>query len=40
MILAPSLFPHMSTVPLYDLNAYGQLALAANNIRVHQLGSK
>jgi hypothetical protein len=40
IILAPSLFPHISTVPLYDLNAYGQLALAANNIRVHQLGGK
>jgi hypothetical protein len=38
MILTPSSYEHTKSVPLYDLNAYGQLALAANNIRVYQLG--
>jgi hypothetical protein len=39
-ILNPANYEHTKGVPLYDLNAYGQLALAANNIRVHQLGGK
>jgi hypothetical protein len=37
-LLSPTLFEHTAGVPLYDLNAYGQLALVAHNLRVHHAG--
>lgn len=33
-ILHPGMCPHLRGIPLYDLNAYGALPLAANNKRV------
>mgnify|MGYP000154945751 CR=1 FL=1 len=33
-ILVPNMFEHTAKIPLWDLNAYGGLAMAANNMRV------
>jgi hypothetical protein len=37
LILTPDMFRHTKTVPYYDLNGYGQLALAAAVMRAQQV---
>lgn len=37
LILTPDQFRHTKTIPLYDLNGYGQLALAAAVMRAQQV---
>ena len=34
-ILAPHMFSHIKHVPVYNMNAYGNLVLLAQNIRAH-----